>query len=219
MRYLIHTRITRNTFINGATMTFYDKIKWVLGILVVFVLIAMTNLIDRNNFIQVRNSVITIYEDRLIAKDLILDMYRKIHEKELALATSDASFFAQRNNTVNNEINDLISRFEQTKLTTEERDVFRSLKKNVTDLQSAEDNDLQDQNRNIPEVEEEITDIKEDLYRLSRIQLDEGKRQVQISQRAIDNVELFTQLEIYLLIILAIAIQIIVIYKPKEKKE
>ncbi|PKP42222.1 MAG: chemotaxis protein, partial [Bacteroidetes bacterium HGW-Bacteroidetes-12] len=44
-----------------------------------------------------------------------------------------------------------------------------------------------------------------------------GSRQMSISKRALDTVELFTQIEIYVLVFLAIVIQIIVMYKPKEK--
>ena len=54
-------------------MTFFNKIKWTLGILMVFVLIVTTNLIDRNNFVRVKDSVVSIYEDRLVAKNLILE--------------------------------------------------------------------------------------------------------------------------------------------------
>jgi hypothetical protein len=46
--------------------------------------------------------------------------------------------------------------------------------------------------------------------------LEEGSRQLKISRRAIDTIELFTQIEIYILIFLAIIVQIIVMYKPKE---
>jgi len=47
--------------------------------------------------------------------------------------------------------------------------------------------------------------------------MNEGKRQMSISKRAIDSIELFTQLEIYVLIFLGVVVQVIVIYKPKEK--
>lgn len=73
-------------------MTFFNKIKWVLSILMVFVLIVTTNLIDRNNFIRVKDSVVTIYEDRLIAKDLIFEMSKAVQEKEVAVAASDTTF-------------------------------------------------------------------------------------------------------------------------------
>lgn len=74
-------------------MRFFNKIKWILGISVVFLLIITTNLIDRNNFITVRDSVATIYEDRLIAKDIVFDISLLINEKKLANVLEDSIFF------------------------------------------------------------------------------------------------------------------------------
>ncbi|WP_238567154.1 MCP four helix bundle domain-containing protein [Jejuia pallidilutea] len=119
-------------------MTFFNKIKWVLSILMVFVLIVTTNLIDRNNFIRVKDSVVTIYEDRLIAKDLIFEMSKAVQEKEVAVAASDTTFFNQYNNKVNDDIQSLISRFEQTKLTLDESKVFDNLKENFQKLKTLE---------------------------------------------------------------------------------
>ncbi|MBN2867557.1 MAG: chemotaxis protein, partial [Flavobacteriaceae bacterium] len=62
-----------------------------------------------------------------------------------------------------------------------------------------------------------ISKIKKNLEDLSKIQLLEGSKQMSISKKAIDSVELFTQIEIYLLIFLAIVIQIIVMYNPKKE--
>ena len=62
-----------------------------------------------------------------------------------------------------------------------------------------------------------IFEIKDNLYDLTKIQLNEGRRQMSISQKAIDKVELFTQIEIYLLVFLAIAVQVIVMYNPKKE--
>ncbi|MGB5942285.1 MAG: hypothetical protein WBG71_05340 [Leeuwenhoekiella sp.] len=59
--------------------------------------------------------------------------------------------------------------------------------------------------------------MKTNLDDLAKIQLDEGSRQMSISKRAVDTVELFTQIEIYLLVFLAIVVQIIVMYNPKKK--
>lgn len=199
-------------------MSFYNKVKWVLGILLVFILIMATNLIDRDNFVTVRNSVVTIYEDRLIAKDLILEITKSIHEKELALAVSDTGFFSIQNTKVNDAIRGFITRYEQTKLTEEESRVFNDFKENFQDLQNAEKAYAENGFDGKEEVIRQISGIKENLADLSKIQLIEGSRQVKISQRAVDMVELFTQMEIYLLIFLAIVIQIIVIYNPGERK-
>ncbi|MDG1728743.1 MAG: hypothetical protein P8K68_03220 [Algibacter sp.] len=74
-------------------MTFYNKIKWVLGISMIFILILSTNLIDRNSFVRMKDSVVTIYEDRIIANDLIFEMSKSVHEKEIAVALLDSVFF------------------------------------------------------------------------------------------------------------------------------
>ncbi|NVJ46504.1 MAG: chemotaxis protein, partial [Cytophagia bacterium] len=98
-------------------MAFLTKLKWILGISLVFLLIAATNLVDRSNFVQVKESVMTIYEDRLVVKDLILDMYKDMQKKKVAILTEDQQFFTQDNQAVNRNLSTLIERYEATKLT------------------------------------------------------------------------------------------------------
>ncbi|PKP41227.1 MAG: chemotaxis protein [Bacteroidetes bacterium HGW-Bacteroidetes-13] len=198
-------------------MAFYNKLKWILGILMVFVLIIATNLIDKDNFVRVRDSVVTIYEDRLIANDLIFEMLKTVHQKELAVSTSDSTFFKTQNSKVNDNLQALVSRFEQTKMTAEESSVFNDLKRNVQSLIDSESQLLNSNYRYNLKVDKHIENLKTNLNNLSKIQLSEGSRQMSISKRALDTVELFTQIEIYVLVFLAIVIQIIVMYKPKEK--
>lgn len=198
-------------------MAFYNKVKWVLGILMVFVLILATNLIDRNNFLRVKDSVVTIYEDRLVANDLIFDISKSIQEKEVAAIKLDSVFFFDKNNQINEDLHDFIKTFEETKLTTKEVLVFNDLKQNFKKVKDSEIVFIQSKLRNSNDLEKAILQVKKNLHDLSKIQLNEGSRQMSISKKAIDTVELFTQLEIYILIFLAIIIQIIVIYKPKEE--
>ncbi len=198
-------------------MGFYNKIKWVLGILLVFIVIVTTNLIDRNNFVRIRDSVVSIYEDRLVAKDLILKMMKSIHQKEIAVLVLDAGFFQQRNQEVNTNLQLLISRFEITKLTKEEGLVLNNLKRNLELLREAESKFVDAGLSDETQVIGHINTIKENLNDLSKIQIKEGNRQMALGKRAVDTVELFTRIEIYLLIFLAVVIQIIVMYKPKEE--
>ena len=193
-------------------MAFYNKVKWVLGILMVFVLIIATNLIDRNNFLRVKDSILTIYEDRLVADDLIFEMARSVHQKEVAIAKSDSVFFLKENSKVNKDIQIFVSRFEQTKLTAEEKRIFNKLIKNLENLEIAF---IKSKFVNDNLLVKQISNVKENLYVLSKIQLNEGGRQMSISKKAIETVELFTQIEVLMLILLAILIQIIVIYKPE----
>ncbi len=198
-------------------MTFYNKIKWVLGILVVFLLILATNLIDRNSFLRVRNSVVSIYEDRLVAKGLLFDMSSLVHEKEVAVAASDSVFFLKRNARINTDMEELALRLETTKLTTEEKGVLKELKNSLTTLETIETAFIQSDFVQSAALMNQLAAVKKKLRTLSKIQLQEGKRQVAISQQAVDLVELFTHLEIYMLIAMAILIQVIVIYRPKEE--
>ena len=80
------------------------KIKWFVGVLGVFLLVLATNLIDKNNFIRVEESVDNIYNKRLLAKELLLDISLKFHKKELAYALNDTMYLHSQNAAVNNEI-------------------------------------------------------------------------------------------------------------------
>lgn len=197
-------------------MKFFNRVKWVLGILMIFLLVIATNLIDRKNFSRVKDSVVTIYEDRLVVNDIIFELSRHIQEKEIAVITSDSTYFKDRSVQANTEIQGLIAKFEQTKLTTEEAQLFQSFKDNMESLIGLESYVVLTQFAQRQALINKIADLKENLYRLTKIQLNEGGRQTDISKKAINTVELFTQLEIYILIILAILVQIIIIYKPKQ---
>ncbi|PQJ75647.1 MCP four helix bundle domain-containing protein [Polaribacter gangjinensis] len=199
-------------------MNFYDKIKWVLGILMVFVLIITTNLLDRNNFVRVKDSVVSIYEDRLIANDLIFEISNSIKQKEIAIVTSNADFFKVANESENNNIEFSIERYEKTKLTPEERTVFDQFKANFDKLKTKESQFVQNGMEDKSNLLKLLFEIDENLHDLNKIQLNEGRRQMSISQKAIDTVELFTQIEIYLLVFLAIVVQVIVMYNPKKEK-
>jgi len=198
-------------------MVFYNKLKWVLGILMVFVIIVSTNLIDRNNFIRVKDSVVTIYEDRLLVTDLIFEMSEAIHTKELAIALEDSIYYTKQNKEANQEVGELISRYELTRLTGNETKIFKELKNNFETLKTLELTYVESSFKQKDLLNQHISELKQNLSGLSKIQINEGRKQMSISRKAIDTVELFTQIEIYLLVFLAIIIQIIVMYKPKKK--
>ncbi|WP_397446644.1 MCP four helix bundle domain-containing protein [Polaribacter sp. R77954] len=199
-------------------MTVFDKIKWILGVLIIFVLIITTNLIDKDNFTRVKDTALTIYEDRLIAKDLIFKVSNKINTKEVAIISNNLDFFQNENKSLNKEIDNLLFSFEQTNLTTEESYVFNDLKEQINALKTLEKPHLKKSNSayhksylNI------ILQIKKNLINLSEIQLREGARLMAVSKKALSTIELFTQIEIYFLVFLAVIVQIIIIYNPKKK--
>jgi hypothetical protein len=68
-------------------------------------------------------------------------------------------------------------------------------------------------------LKSQIKTISNTLSDLSDIQIAEGKRQMQIGKKAIESVELLTQLEIWIMVILGIIVQVIILYDPKKNTE
>ena len=197
-------------------MKMFDKIKWIAGISLIFIIVLATNLIDKNNFSRLSYSVRTIYEDRIIANDLIFGMSILIQEKEIAIAMSDPIFFKKRNTDIDQKLTNLIKKYEQTKLTEKEHFVLNKFKNNLIDLQNLEkkhaDLDFSQKALSL----QKINNIVHNFSDLSKIQLIEGKRQMVMSERTAHTINLFTQIEIIFLIFLAILVQIIVLYRPKN---
>ena len=176
----------------------------------------MTNLIDKDNFNKLSYSVTTIYEDRIVASDLLFEMSRIIQKKEIAIISTDTTFPGNGNSESNRELNNLIERYNQTKLTEKEKFVFNQLQ---DELKTLERKEQETENVASSALLKSIDKINQHLYDLSKIQLQEGRQQVFISDKAKDNINLFTQVEIIFLIIMAVMIQVIILYKPKQFSE
>lgn len=200
-----------------------NKFKWTGGIIIVFLLIISTNLIDKDQFLRIENSVNTIYEDRLVAKDIIFETSLIINKKELALVSTDTLFFNTKNKYLNTSLDSNISVFQNTKLTEEEEAVFTSLNSAIKELKQNEKKYLKRNNYSIDleeyqNYESSIEKVKIVLYKLSKIQMDEGKKQQLLASKSVSLIALFTRIEIIILIILAIIVQVIIIYSPKKVK-
>ncbi|MGB3547815.1 MAG: hypothetical protein WBA17_12620 [Saprospiraceae bacterium] len=195
-------------------MNVFNKIKWVLGISLVFLLILMTNLIDRQNFLIVSDSIETLYADRLVAQDIIYHLSRELGKKEVSYAEFDPA--EQNADTAydNALIAEYMRQFAATKLTSAEKLTFERMQESLRDLQQIEDSAVGSQTT-VTELSAALTIVRKQLDDLSAIQLEEGRRKLLLSKKALGSVELFTRYEIGALIVMAILIQIIIIYTPK----
>tara|TARA_R110002050_G_scaffold69210_2_gene149766 strand:+ start:21063 stop:21671 length:609 start_codon:yes stop_codon:yes gene_type:complete len=196
-------------------MAILNKLKWIFGIVLIFLIILATNLIDRDNFLRIKDSTASIYEDRLIAKSIIYDLSNHLHRKEIALITGDSSFFQNENSTLNSHISECVNQFSSTKLTQKEKITFDDLKLSLQNLEDQEKDLFQGNPQAKSKQLKQIDEIKTKLNTLANIQMEEGKRQVMISEKAMSSIELFTQMEIYVLLGLAILVQILIMYKPR----
>ncbi len=199
-------------------MTVFNKIKWVLGIVLVFLLVLTTNLVDRQNFRVMKDSIEAIYADRLVAQDIILDISKEVWEKEIGYASAGSPPPVDRITTGHAGIGQAIDRFAATTLTPQEEVVFDRLKASLRELKEREDA-LATGQVSRREVMESLETVKEELVELSAIQMKEGRRQLFAGKEAVGLADLFTQLEIGALLILAVCVQVIILYSPGFEKE
>lgn len=199
-----------------SVMTLFNKIKWILGIVLVFVVVLTTNLIDRKNFNIVSDSIETIYADRLVAKEIIYDLSKEIGAKEVAYIIVDSTQLVGHVNPMNVRIKESVELFSNTKLTDKEEIVFSRLGRALRELQEIEVG-LAAGAQARADLGAPLALVREHLDELSLIQMEEARRELHSSKRAINAANLFTQLEIAALVVMAILVQLIIIYTPKSK--
>ena len=197
-----------------------NKIKWILGISVVFFLVLATNYIDRNNFRRMQDSIETIYEDRLVAQELVLKLSALSHEKKKASIRRDTLFFKERNAKANEEITAHIEAFKATKMTTDEARIIDDVHTDFNSLRVLEDSLAMDRydmwDTSSEHYEATLRALNSDIFKLSDIQMEEGRKEVKAGKSALQDIELMTQLEVYILIFLALVVQVIILYSPKK---
>lgn len=198
-------------------MNVFVKVKWFLAVLSVFLIILMTNLIDKNNFIRVEEAVENIYNERLLAKEILLGVSIQFHEKEMAFALNDSIYLQFQNDAVNAKITELLKRFDRTGATRKEKVVLDELDKNHAKLMQLESNTQLKNRLYSSECAQLFSAINTNINELSAVQVEEGRNQKLQASEAVNTVKLFSKIEIYLLIFLALVLQVIILYNPKKK--
>lgn len=197
----------------------WNKIKWSSALILVFLLLLATNLIDRKNFKRINESMVSIYSDRLVVNGFVYHLSELIHEKNKSVLTANESFYKERNEAINQEIDEIVIQFYETKLTPDEKINLDAFSKKIRELKAIEDSLSIKPLKLFEEpiktaLLEQMSKIDKDLNILSKIQLDEGRRQYFISKEALESIELLTKLEVYALVIIALFVLLIIFYKP-----
>lgn len=195
-------------------MTTFGKIKSIVAVLIVFLLILATNIIDKDNFARIEASVESIYDDQLMTKDAIRDLTKCIYEKEIAYLRKDTVYFKMKKDLANQQIKMHLRDCEEGEVNRKEGIVLKELRKHSDDIIAMENTDVafldQDAYYNRLRV------IQEEIDKLGQIQMDEGRRQKMVSRDAMESTKLFSRIEVYLLIAIAIGIQFIILYPTKK---
>lgn len=192
------------------------KMKAIGALAVVFLLVLATNQMDSKHFKIVKRTLATVYEDRLVANDYLYKISTQLNEKHLALYTA-----ADNRISTNDSVSKLVKKYTATQLTNEETKYLNFLKLDLEKLNALE-TQLGTQKLNETSLassfENQYTVISNHLDKLSKIQLEEGKVQIQQSNKAISTSDLMSSIEIITLIIIGILIQLLIFYKPKKQR-
>lgn len=186
------------------------KIAFLLMILIVAEL--FNNSSQSNNISQLKSAFKEVYADRLIVQDYIYSMSEMIHEQKYSLMSKDV------NNPElilrdNKEIEQLINRYELTKLTDKEEKVLLNYKKNVREFEMMAASHIKKSNPKESDKQACLLKADEalaDLEELNNIQLVRGNKINNDSVKIVSFAGTISQLNWALIIVIGLLIQIIV---------
>ena len=199
--------------------TMWQKTKAVTALVVVFLLVLATNLMDKNHFEVVEESLTTVYQDRLLAKDYLYKISRQLQQKRNVLRQSDLLEVQSTIEAADDSIKTLMSLYEQTRMTEKERTYLEKLNETEDDLIARESQLFNSPDEaTIDATKEQLIQTHEDMIttldKLFEIQMKEGKRQIDYSNRAIERSNFIAKLEIGALIVIGLIIQFFIFFRP-----
>ena len=189
-------------------------------LLALCLLVLLSNYLDRLHTTNVKNSISTMYEDRLIVEDYILKMTTNVYQiRELLNSDIESS---QKDIAVSNltlDFKNIFIIYSKTRLTKTEKATAVELIANFRKLERILLN-----NKNVPVI---YTDkILSNLNKLSAIQLDESKLIMEQVESQYATIKTSSQFAFAIIIIILMVLQVLVfsgdslipLFKPKDPR-
>lgn len=193
-----------------------QKMKAALLLAIVFVLLFVKNVIDKQNFNKLGDTFSTVYEDRLLAESYIYKLSDHLSRKKILIDSfnDDITKIDGQIKSHNAAIVALIHDFGKTKLTKVEAILFEKFKKNIEKGLALEKNYLLDHKNGListhKTLDESFYATLNTLNLLSNIQLSEGELLNKTSKNIVSGSTTQTQFELSLLIVIGLLIQVLI---------
>jgi hypothetical protein len=204
-----------------------SKLKVAIILTFIIILIFGKNILERKNFNELGDTLVSVYEDRLVVESYIFNISEKLFRIKLLVNhcafESDYTHVIEDISTYENEILAIVEDFENTNLTVKEGEFLSDFKKIISENLRIQDYDLlftQEGGINSVKViqyNEYIERAINDLDRLSSIQIEEGKRLYVNAEKVVNRSRIWAQFEVAALVILLIIIYLL-IYTTKSIK-
>lgn len=165
-------------------------------LLVIALLIFINNIYERSNSRQINKLVTSIYDDRLVVENYILNLSENIYRiEEVIYAEQDDEAKKGALNNLMTEIESINTRYKQTVLTQEEEVYFRQFSDLCHNIHR------QIENGNFYEIQLAADNSIQLLRTLSAIQVKEAQLMVSHTNKICRSYQISSQLEIAIIIV------------------
>ncbi len=186
------------------------KLKIALLLCIILIAVFVNNRIESGIISRLGSSFTSVYEDRLVVESYIFQLSNHLHNKKHILnevSANESKIIQDKINVANTAINQLVTDFEKTKLTTQE-DSLLNLFKNELKLLEVSENKyiLSHSPQKFILLNEYFSRGFHLLSGLSAVQMIEGKNLYENSQKAVLSNASAAQFELALIIIIGLII-------------
>ncbi|MEZ5023893.1 MAG: hypothetical protein R2728_11655 [Chitinophagales bacterium] len=183
------------------TYSIKNKALASIALLVLCLLVLLSNYIDRNHTYNIKKSISTLYEDRLIAEEYILKMTIFVYQIKEELKSDSSNVYKTKS------INELLLAFKNTS-DAYHKTKFTELEKIKADeliniIESIEPTQLDEAQKNLEFVDKALVLLDE----LSKIQLSESKLIMKYSEQLYLSGKTSSQFVFAVIIILLLVLQ------------
>ena len=193
------------------SITFSQRVNTILALAIVFLLVLATNRIDQKHFETAQKAVNEVFKDRVLVQGYIFSISNTLRAKQLALTHGVSESKAYRANA---EIDTLIKKFQDTRLTRTEAQLLSNFKtdfKKLKQLESAPSESVDTGSQN-----QILNAMQDKLESLSEIQIHESRSLTRGAQKSLDLSALLSNIELLFVIIIGVVLQILMFYRSKK---
>lgn len=185
------------------TYSIKNKLVASIVLIALCLLVLLSNYLDQLHTENVKNSISTMYDDRLVVENYILKMTQNTYEIREILQDNEKPDLTNAMVNLTKEFNTTFATFSKTKLTKIEKETADELIGNFKKLE-----DIISRGQNVSFIQTDS--ILASLTKLSVIQLDESKLIMQQVESQYAAIKVTSQFAFALIIVILIVLQILV---------
>ena len=216
-RGITYRKMGKNAPLNAIAMNglqiIQKKLTASICLLVIFGVLIITNQAEKRHATQISEAASSLYKDRLVVESYIFKYYRHLHHIKETVSDNSGND-AVRQSVIRQEIgqmSNIDALYLKTVLTPEERDHFSRFHQYCLTIKEL------NEKRNLKAVAEMSSKSLNILDELSAIQLAEGQVQMDNVGKITSASSLYSQLEMGMLVVIALVIQGLVFTSRKFK--